>query len=101
MNKRGWHLLWAIPLALVPSYFTLLLSMLEWCGANGCGADERIADPNRTAAVAWLLVTCAIAAIPVMLISWTDKRELRFMAALNYSAVVGIVGLLIIAPWRG
>ena len=100
MNKHGWHLLWALPLALVPAFFTLLLSMLEWCGLGGCGAEQRIADPNRTAAVVWLLVTCAIAAFPVMLISWTPKRELRFMAALNYAAVIGIVGLLFIAPWR-
>lgn len=101
MNKRGWHLLWALPLALVPAYFTLLLSMLEWCGVGGCGAEHRLADPNRTAAVLWLLVTCAIAAFPVMLISWTPKRELRFMAALNYAAVIGMVGLLLLAPWRG
>jgi hypothetical protein len=100
MNARGWHLLWALPLALVPAFFTLLLSMLEWCGVGGCSADQRIADPNRAAAVVWLLVTCAIAAFPVMVISWTPKRELRFMAALNYAAVVGIVGLLFIAPWR-
>ena len=26
--------------------------------------------------------------------------KLRFIAALNYAAVVGIVGLLVIAPWR-
>ena len=100
MNKSGWHLLWAIPLALVPAYFTLMLSMLEWCGVGGCGAEQRLADPNRTAAVLWLLVTCGIASLPVLLISWTPKRELRFMAALNYAAVVGIVGLLVIAPWR-
>ena len=99
MNKTGLHLLWALPLALVPAGFTLGLASLHWCGANGCSSLERIADPNLMAAILWLIATGFIAAMPLFAVRWSPQRELRFVAALTYAAAVCLVGMVLIAPW--
>lgn len=99
MNKNGWHLLWALPLALVPAGFALGIASIEWCGANGCSGPGRIADPNITAAILWLIATGFIAAMPWFAIRWSPQRELRFVAALTYAAAVCLVGMVLIAPW--
>ena len=99
MNKNGWHLLWALPLALVPATLTLGLASLQWCGTNGCSSLARIADPNVAVAILWLIATGFIAATPWFAVRWSPQRELRFVAGLTYAAAVCLVGMVLIAPW--
>jgi len=99
MNKNGLHLLWALPLALVPAGFTLGVASIQWCGADGCSSLTRIADPNMSAAILFLIASGFIAAMPWFVVPWSPQRELRFVAALTYAAAVCLAGMVIIAPW--
>lgn len=98
--KRGIHLVWALPLGLVLAYFALVFSTWEWCGIRGCSTGAgRIASPNFVAALLWLLGAGVMAALPLGVIPWSPKRELRAIVALYYGAVICLVGLVVIAPW--
>lgn len=99
--KKGIHLVWALPLGLVLAYFALVFSTWEWCGISGCsgGGFGRISSPNFLMAVAWLLGAGVVAALPLGVVPWSPKRELRAVVALYYGAIVCLVGLVIIAPW--
>jgi hypothetical protein len=100
-HRYAWHLVWSIPLALAVAAFAMYFSTMEWCGVSGCSGAGfgRISDPNLVAAILWLIAGCVIAAIPIMAVPWSAKRELRFVVALYYACVVGLVALVLIAPW--
>lgn len=85
--RKRWHpalhLIWALPIALIVSWFLGFWATLTWCGISGCSGAGfgLISDPNIPAAVAMLIGSGAVVALPVGIVHWTPKKRTRWLVA--------------------
>jgi hypothetical protein len=91
-DRRSLHLLWSLPLALVPGYLLASLARFDRCGIDRClgdpGGFESSSAPNGVAAsvTAGLLMFAALAITP-----WLRPFWLRLGIGLSLSSVLAVV----------
>jgi len=86
------HLLWALPLALFLSYYTLTISVLAYCGFGACTADQAADLGNLPDALAPLGLTVLFIAVPIFAVAWSRSLRLRAVVAVVSGVVVATVG---------
>ena len=92
VDRRSLHLLWSLPLALVPGYLLASLARFDRCGIDRClgdpGGFESSSAPNGVAAsvTAGLLMFAALAITP-----WLRPVWLRLGIGLSLSSVLAVV----------
>lgn len=91
-NRAGLHLLWALPVAIFLSYYTLMISVLAYCGFGGCTSDQAMELSNLPDAAAPLALTFILIAIPIFVIAWSRNLRLRAAVAVVSGVLTTAVG---------
>lgn len=80
-DRRVLLLLWVLPLAVAVAGAVTLLAAVAWCGTSGCAGGGFGSDAStRWAGWALLLVAGAVVAVPIAVVPWARRREVRVVA---------------------
>lgn len=93
----SWWLLLTVPLALMLSYFLLIIITLAWCGVSGCsgGGFGRVSDPDEVLAIGASLVSGVIWFGAIGAVPWLGPRRARLVVAAIIALVIALLMLLV------
>ena len=98
-GPSAWHLLWAVPVAVLVALALDLVAAISWCGISGCsGGGFGVTTDGRPLSVLLVLGSGLAVGAPVALVRWTGRRAARMaVAALVGAAWAGVVLALLLA----
>ena len=90
------HLLWSLPIAIFLSYYTLMISVLAYCGFGVCTVVEAGELGKLSDAVVPLGLTVVLIALPIFAVPWTRRLRMRAVIAVAAGLAYTAVGFAIV-----
>lgn len=100
-RRANLWLLLTIPLALVISWFMLVITTLSWCGVSGCsgGGFGRVSDPSAGFAITASLLAGVMWFGALGTVPWLEPRRARLIIAVLVGISVCALVLVTGTAW--
>ncbi|MCX6433092.1 MAG: hypothetical protein NTX29_09985 [Actinobacteria bacterium] len=96
MIESAW--LWVLfPCASLLSYTLWVVAAFTMCGVSGCGGGGFGRSENPAATGVLVLVSGAVAGLPLLVTSWSERRGVRTIAFLAVATLVAAAGWIFLS----